>query len=171
MIWKNFGEQPNGFAKSMKINLIAVGTKMPSWVTQGYHEYAQRLPKAFSLQLIEIPAQKRDKGVDMKRLLHLESEHLFSAVPNHNKIIVLDRLGQPLTTRAFAEKFIEFQKDSQDISILIGGPEGISAFFIQKAHASWSLSALTLPHPLIRVVIAEQIYRAWSLIHHHPYHR
>ncbi|OGO91466.1 MAG: 23S rRNA (pseudouridine(1915)-N(3))-methyltransferase RlmH [Coxiella sp. RIFCSPHIGHO2_12_FULL_42_15] len=155
----------------MKINLLAIGTKMPPWVSEGYAEYAKRLPKEFSLQLIEISAQKRSKSANIKQLLAIESEQLLATVPSHSVIITLDRLGKSLSTEQFAQKLWQFHQLSQDVSLLIGGPEGISPTVIQKANESWSLSALTLPHPVVRIVIAEQIYRAWSILSHHPYHR
>lgn len=155
----------------MKISLIAIGTKMPSWVIAGYSEYAERLPKEFSLQLIEIPAKKRGIKGNIKDTVHNESEQLFANIPSDNHVVALDRSGKTLATTDLASKLYDFYQQSQDLSLLVGGPEGISLNFLQKAHELWSLSALTLPHPLVRVVVAEQIYRAWSIITKHPYHR
>lgn len=155
----------------MKINLLAVGTRMPKWVMDGYQEYAHRLPKEFSLQLIEITALKRGKNTNIQQLLDTESEQLFAAIPAHNHVIALDRTGKTFSTTELAQKLSYFHQYSQDISLLVGGPEGISASFLSQANELWSLSALTLPHPLVRIVMAEQIYRAWSIMTHHPYHR
>ena len=155
----------------MKVNLIAIGKKMPSWVVEGYHGYSERLPKEFKLNLIELPAKKRLKQSNIAQLLEEEGKQLLNAVPAHNKIIALDREGKLYATQQLAQQFTEFYQQSQDVSLLIGGPEGISRDCLNKADAIWSLSALTLAHPLVRVLIAEQIYRAFSILTHHPYHR
>ncbi len=155
----------------MKIKLIAIGTKMPAWVTAGYEEYAQRLPKEFRLELCEISAQKRTKQSNLPALLQQEGEALLTACPRGSQLIALDRLGEKINTRQLADKLQKFHDQSQEIAILVGGPEGISESTLQAAHERWSLSELTLPHPLVRIVVAEQIYRAWSIINHHPYHR
>lgn len=155
----------------MKISLIAIGKRMPSWIIEGYETYAKRLPPEFKLQLIEINAEKRTKNSDIDRILTREGGALLQAVPPHNRIIALERNGKSHSTQQLANKLNTWQQDHQDISLLIGGPEGISPDSLHKTDELWSLSDLTLPHPLVRVLLAEQIYRAWSILAHHPYHR
>ncbi len=155
----------------MHINLIAVGTRMPSWVNDGYQTYAERLPSDMSLNLTEVPAQKRRKGSDISKLLEHEGEHILKVINPQDRIIALERTGKVLDTLTLSNKLEAWRNESQSISLLIGGPEGLSNACIQKAHETWSLSALTMPHPLVRILVAEQIYRAWSILMHHPYHR
>ncbi len=153
----------------MYIKLIAIGNKMPTWVTIGFAEYAKRLPPDYHLDLIEIPAEKRTKNRNVEQILQEEGKKLLAAA--EQPIIVLDRQGKALTTLQLAKHLQNWRDLSQNISLLIGGPEGLSPECLQKANQTWSLSALTFPHPLVRIILAEQIYRAWSIISHHPYHR
>ncbi len=155
----------------MRIQLIAVGTKMPAWVEQGYQEYARRFPSEMPLQLIEIPAGKRGKNADIKRILHKEGELTLAAIPKGNRIVCLEVLGKPWDTPQLAKQMQDWQQDGRDVSLLIGGPEGLAPECVAAAHQKWSLSALTLPHPLVRIVVAESLYRAHSLNINHPYHR
>lgn len=155
----------------MKITLIAIGTKMPNWVTEGYTEYAKRLPAECSMRLIEIPAGKRGKGADLQRLILQEGERMYAAIPAGDYIVALTERGKLWHTPAFAAKLQTWQERGQGLSLLIGGPEGLSTFCLGKAQVEWSLSPLTWPHPLVRIMVAEQIYRAWSILSHHPYHR
>ena len=144
---------------------------MPDWVNQGYQEYAKRLPRDFQLNLIEIEAQKRLKSSNINKIIDKESQQLFSAIPNGNHIIALDRQGKHIDTQTLAQNLQNWHDQSQNISLLIGGPEGIATDYLKKSNQIWSLSALTLPHPLVRIIIAEQTYRAWSILQGHPYHR
>lgn len=155
----------------MKLQLIAVGTKMPSWVTEGFTEYQRRFPKDMPFELIEIPAGKRGKNADIKRILDKEGEQMLTACGKGNLIVTLDIPGKPWTTEQLAGKLESWKNDGRDVSLLIGGPEGLSSQCKQAANCSWSLSPLTLPHPLVRVIVAESLYRAWSLTTNHPYHR
>ena len=155
----------------MKLQLIAVGTKMPNWITVGYQEYARRFPKEMSLTLIEVPAGKRGKNVDINRILEKEGALMLAAVPKGNKIITLEIKGNSWTTEMLADEMRKWQLDSRNISLLIGGPEGLSAECIHKSEQRWSLSPLTMPHPIVRVIVAESLYRAFSVIQNHPYHR
>lgn len=154
----------------MKIQLIAVGVKMPSWVNEGFREYQRRFPKEMPLELIEIPAGKRGKNADIKRILDKEGE-LMLAECGKSMIVTLDIPGKPWDTPQLAEQLESWKQDGRDVSLLIGGPEGLSSAVKAAAERSWSLSPLTLPHPLVRVVVAESLYRAWSLSANHPYHR
>lgn len=154
----------------MKIQLVAVGTKMPTWITQGFEEYQRRFPKEMPFELIEIPAGKRGKNADIKRILEQEGKAMLTAC-GKNRIVSLDIPGKPWTTEQLAKQLEIWKQDGRDVSLLIGGPEGLSSECKSAAEQSWSLSALTLPHPLVRVVVVESLYRAWSLTTNHPYHR
>ena len=155
----------------MRIQLIAVGTKIPSWVEQGYQEYSRRFPNDMPLQLIEIPAGKRGKNADIKRILQKEGEMTLAAIPKGNRIVTLEVTGRAWDTPALAKHMQNWQMDGRDVSLLIGGPEGLAPECIAASEQKWSLSALTMPHPLVRIVVAESLYRAWSLNNNHPYHR
>jgi len=155
----------------MKIQLIAVGTKMPDWVEKGYQEYARRFPNEMHLELVEIPAGKRGKNADIKRILKKEGELTLAAIPKGNKIVTLEVTGKPWTTGQLAKEMKKWQLEARNISLLIGGPEGLAPECIAKSEQRWSLSALTLPHPLVRIITAESLYRAYTLTINHPYHR
>jgi 23S rRNA (pseudouridine1915-N3)-methyltransferase len=155
----------------MRIHCIAVGERMPPWVAEGYQEYARRLPKECSLNLVEIPAAKRGKHVDVSRIRAAESERVLAAVPPRAYPLVLDASGCQWSTEELAERLRTWMASGDDIALLVGGPDGHSPLCLHRARAVWSLSRLTLPHMLVRVIVAEQIYRAWTLLAHHPYHR
>jgi len=155
----------------VKIHLLAVGARMPDWVEKGYAEYAGRLPRECALHLLEIPAGKRGSHGDLARIVRAEGERLLAAVPTGSHLIALDERGQEWNTVELAEQLSGWLQEGRDVSLLIGGPDGLDAACRERAERQWSLSRLTLPHPLVRVVVAEQIYRAWSLLHNHPYHR
>lgn len=153
----------------MKLQLVAVGTKMPDWVQTGFTEYLRRFPKDMPFELIEIPAGKRGKNADIKRILDKEGEQMLAAA---GRIALLPGYsGKPWDTPQLANELERWKQDGRDVSLLIGGPEGLSPACKAAAEQSWSLSALTLPHPLVRVLVAESLYRAWSITTNHPYHR
>ncbi len=155
----------------MKLILIAVGSKMPAWVQTGYDEYARRFSRDLPLELIEIPAGKRGKNADIKRILEQEGEKMLAAVPKGSRIVTLEVEGANWSSPQLAAKLTDWQRDGRDVCLLVGGPEGLAPACIAASEAKWSLSALTLPHPLVRVVLAESLYRAWSICTNHPYHR
>jgi len=155
----------------MLIRLLAIGTKMPQWITDGFQDYAKRFTGGCTLELCEIPAEKRTKNSDIPRLIEREGEKLLAAIKPGNHVIALDVKGQSWNTEQLANQLKQWQIHSRPIDLLIGGPDGLSAACIQKAELRWSLSPLTLPHPLVRIVLAEQIYRAMSILQNHPYHR
>lgn len=155
----------------MRIHLIAVGTRMPTWVTQGYEEFARRLPADCALQLTEIPAGKRGKNADIPRILRQEGERMLAALPKSACVVAMDVKGAAWSTEQLATTLDEWRQAGRDIALLVGGPEGLAPECLARAEQRWSLSPLTLPHPLVRVVIAEQLYRAWSILVNHPYHR
>jgi 23S rRNA (pseudouridine1915-N3)-methyltransferase len=155
----------------MKIQLVAVGTKMPAWVETAYQEYARRFPKDMPLELIEVNAGKRGKNADIKRILDKEGEATLAVIPKGNRVVTLEVTGKSWTTPQLAKQLDAWKMDGRDVSLLIGGPEGLAPSCIQLAEQRWSLSALTLPHPMVRVIVAETLYRAWSITANHPYHR
>jgi 23S rRNA (pseudouridine1915-N3)-methyltransferase len=156
----------------MRIQLIAMGKKMPTFIQTGFLDYQKRLPKDFSLELIEIPLQKRySKKGSLAATIEQEGRVMLKAIPKDDFVIALDVRGQNFSTEAFAQQLTTWQQRGYNLSFLIGGPEGLSKICLQRANLNWSLSTLTFPHTLVRLIFAEQLYRAWSILHHHPYHR
>lgn len=155
----------------MQIHLLAVGERMPAWVTEAFAGYAKRLPHECRLVLHEIPAGKRSKGADLTRLTRDEGTRLLAAIPPGCRIVALDRGGRELDTGQLAAQLQKQLDSSTDLALLVGGPEGLAPACLDAAHERWSLSRLTLAHPLVRVVVAEQLYRAWSILKNLPYHR
>jgi len=155
----------------MQIQLICVGQKMPTWVTQGYEEYAKRLPIQCQLQLIEIPLRKRGKNADISRMQNEEGEKMLAALPKNTHVIALDERGKQWNTQELSKRLDHWLQTTPNLSLLVGGPEGLAAVCKTRATQTWSLSPLTLPHPLVRIVVAEQMYRAWTVLSNHPYHR
>ena len=155
----------------MLIHLIAVGTRMPNWVEDGFSEYAKRMPPESKIKLVEIAAGKRAKNSDLRRLTQQEGEKMLAAIPKGAKVVALDVLGKPCSTEELAKELKTWQGSGQDIAILIGGPEGLAEDCLKKAQQKISLSKLTLPHPLVRVVLVEQLYRATTILKGHPYHK
>lgn len=144
---------------------------MPDWVQTGFMEYLRRFPKDMPFELTEVPAGKRGKNADIKRILEKEGEAMLAATGKGNRIVTLDIPGQPWETQQLAQQLERWKQDGRDVSLLIGGPEGLAPACKAAAEQSWSLSTLTLPHPLVRVLVAESLYRAWSITTNHPYHR
>jgi 23S rRNA (pseudouridine1915-N3)-methyltransferase len=155
----------------VQIHLICVGNKMPAWVEQGYHEYAKRLPPECRLQLVELPPAQRSKSTDLQRAIQDEGQRMLKAIPKNANVIALDVKGKSHSTESLATSLGDWLQSGRDIALLIGGADGLSQECLQVAGSKWSLSALTFPHPLVRVILAEQLYRAWSLLKGHPYHR
>lgn len=155
----------------MKINIIAVGKNMPSWVSDGYAEYANRMPPDYRVQLIEIAPITRTKKSDIHKIIAQEEAKISAAIPKGCYCIALDRIGKTGDTKTLAKRLQTWHDSQQEICFVIGGPEGLSEAFLKIADEIWSLSAMTLPHPLVRIVLSEQIYRAWSITINHPYHR
>lgn len=155
----------------MRIHLISIGNRMPGWVEQGYREYAKRMPPECRLALKEIAPGRRGKGMSTKRAVADEGESMLKAVPERSRVIALDLGGQTWSTEQLAERMAHWMGSGQDPALLVGGPEGLAAACLSRAEQHWSLSPLTFPHPLVRVILAEQLYRACSLLKGHPYHR
>lgn len=144
---------------------------MPGWVTEGFQEFAKRLPPECRLNLVEIALGKRSKGSDPVRAIREEGERMLDAIPGDSRIIALDVRGAQWSTEQLSVELSVWLQGGRNIALLIGGPDGLAESCIKSAHASWSLSRLTLPHALARILVAEQVYRAWSLLKNHPYHR
>ena len=144
---------------------------MPEWVSQGYDEFARRMPPECRLNLIEIPAAKRTKAADIKRLLAQEGERMLEALPKNVLVVALDVSGHRWDTEEVAQQLDAWMHEGRDIALLLGGPEGLAPACRQQAERSWSLSPLTFPHPLVRIIVAEQLYRATTILKHHPYHK
>jgi 23S rRNA (pseudouridine1915-N3)-methyltransferase len=155
----------------MQITIIAVGKKPPSWIDAGVQEFSKRISGDLSLRLIEVTPVKRSKTGNTTRLLATEAARIRAVVPKDNLIIALDENGKSFTTKTLSTRLSGWMQDGQDVAIVIGGADGLDPELLQTAGETWSLSRLTLPHALVRVVLAEQIYRAWSILKNHPYHR
>lgn len=155
----------------MKLRILAVGTRMPDWVTTGCHEYGKRMPPELRIQAIEIPLGSRGKNQSTAKAIESESQALLKAMGEKDFVVALDVLGKTMSTEKLAAALSNWQMDGRDISLLIGGPDGLSAECLARANMRWSLSDLTLPHPLVRIVLMEQLYRAWTINANHPYHR
>jgi 23S rRNA (pseudouridine1915-N3)-methyltransferase len=154
----------------LKFKLVAVGTRLDDWINAGFNEYARRLPKDSSLELIEIsPSQRR--GVPVDRLRKEEGERLLAKVSARDHVVALNVTGRALTTEALAERMENWRMAGGDVVFLVGGADGLDDACLTRADEQLSLSALTFPHGLVRVMLAEQIYRAWTLLVGHPYHR
>lgn len=155
----------------MRISVIAVGTRMPGWVYQGVEEYHKRLPRELGVEWKELPLATRGKGSRSEQLVEKEGEQILRAIPPGDRVIALDVRGKSFSTPQLAERLSAWQMSGDNYSLLVGGPDGLSRACLERAELRWSLSDLTLPHPLVRVILAEQLYRAWTITVNHPYHR
>jgi len=155
----------------MRIHIIAVGRRMPQWVTTAFDEYTRRMPRHCGIELTGIAAGHRGRNADLRRINREEGERLLAAIPSGARVIALERTGRPMTTDALARSMERWMQEGQDVALLIGGPEGLTRDCQQRADEVWSLSGMTMAHPVVRVVLAEQLYRAWSIIANLPYHR
>jgi 23S rRNA (pseudouridine1915-N3)-methyltransferase len=155
----------------MQINLITIGNRMPGWVQQGVEEYSRRMPRECELLIKEIIPGKRSKNNDVSQIIRAEGERMINAIPPRTQVVTLDIPGKPWTTVELSLAMKRWLESGQNVAILVGGPEGLSDSARDIARESWSLSRLTFPHPLVRVIVAEQLYRAWTILNNHPYHR
>ena len=151
----------------MRAWLIAVGERMPAWVQAGYAEYAKRLSRELPLQLVEISTKTRDPA----RLTSEEGAALLGAIPKGAHVVVLDGRGKTWSSEELAAQLARWRMQGKDLAFLIGGADGLAPAVLERADQHWSLGPLTFPHPLVRIVVAEQLYRASSQLAHHPYHR
>lgn len=155
----------------MRIHLLAAGTRLPAWINQGFNEYAERLPPECRLLLKEIPLSASRRSGDSAKAVTEEGARMSAAIPERAHVIALEVAGQAFSTRELAVRLSRWLQDGRDLVLLIGGPDGLAPACSKRAETSWSLSPLTLPHGLVRVVVAEQLYRAWTILKNHPYHR
>jgi len=155
----------------VKLRLIAVGTRMPDWVDAAFADYTRRLPPEYGFALQEIAVTPRGKNADIARLKRDEGEKILKALPRDTRLVTLDERGTQWTTGQLATRLSAWLQDGRDVALAIGGPDGHAPEVLTRADESWGLSKLVLPHALVRVVVAEAIYRAWSVNANHPYHR
>ena len=155
----------------MKARLVAVGERAPSWVAQGFAEYQKRLSHWLPLELVEVEPGLRGKGRDPLRAMQDEGQRVLAALPKSPLVVALDGRGKAWTSEQLAQRLEHWRGQGRDLAFLIGGPEGHAAEVIARADEHWSLGPLTLPHMLVRLVLAEQLYRAAALLANHPYHR
>lgn len=155
----------------MKLKLIAVGTRMPGWVNEAYQDYANRMPADCALELLEIPLAPRTRKADTRRCSEVEGQRVLKAADSCAIKVLLDETGAAWSTRKLAAQMEQWRSAGGDVALLVGGPDGHGAAVRDAAQQRWSLSALTLPHAMVRVLLAEALYRAWSVLANHPYHR
>ncbi|MBW3567332.1 MAG: 23S rRNA (pseudouridine(1915)-N(3))-methyltransferase RlmH [Proteobacteria bacterium] len=155
----------------MKIRLLAVGQKMPTWVNEGYKDFATRMPPECRLDLVELPLAQRSKSRPTARAIEQEGERMLAVLSERERLVALDVRGTAWSTEQLSETLADWLAGGSDVALAIGGPDGLADSVIARAERRWSLSPLTLPHPLVRIVVAEQLYRAMSILKNHPYHR
>lgn len=155
----------------MKIFIIAVGARMPNWVETAWDDYAKRMPADWQVTLKEIKPEPRTSGKTPAQMMAAESKRIQAAIPEGATRIALDENGRDYTTKKFSDVIQSWQDQGQSIAIIIGGPDGLDAELKASCSGMIRLSSMTMPHPLVRVVLIEQIYRAWSILVNHPYHR
>ncbi len=155
----------------MELQIIAIGKRLPEWIDSGFATYAKRMQHECTLKLREIASIKRTKTTSIEKIKQQETEQLQNSISPNSIVIALDEIGTQWSTRQLAEQLDKWRNDSKNVNFLIGGPDGLDKTCLSKANSVWSLSKLTLPHPIVRIILAEQLYRAWSLLNNHPYHR
>jgi 23S rRNA (pseudouridine1915-N3)-methyltransferase len=155
----------------MRVRIIAVGTKMPSWVQDASQDYLKRFPREWQVEFVEIPLGHRGKGQDVAKAIAKEGENMLAAINPRERVIALDVKGKSWSTERLSLQMQDWQMSGSNIALLVGGPDGLSQCCLDKADQKWSLSELTLPHPLVRVLLSEQLYRGWSILKNHPYHK
>ncbi len=155
----------------MKLIILAVGNKMPEWITSGFNEYTKRMPREATITLIEVKPEPRTTGKTVPQIMEAEAQRINAALPKDVTRVVLDERGAHLSTKQMAQKMGDWLGGGRDVAFIIGGADGLHESVRASAQQLLALSALTLPHGMVRVLLAEQLYRAYSLLHNHPYHR
>ena len=155
----------------MRVSVVSVGHKMPAWIQSGWREYVKRLPPEIKVELVELKPEDRTSGKTVDKAKALEGERILAAIPEGATVYALDEKGRPVTTQGLSVMLAQWMRDATHPVFVIGGADGLSDEVRTRADKLLSLSALTLPHGLARVVLAEQLYRAWSILASHPYHR
>lgn len=155
----------------MKLIIIAVGHKMPGWIEDGFGEYVKRMPREFAISLVELKPDKRSGGRTPQQVMEEEAGRILAAIPQGARVFALDERGANWTTMKLAEQMKEWHTDGRDAVFIIGGTDGLDPSVKKRADQLLQLSAMTLPHGMVRVLLAEQLYRAYSILHNHPYHR
>jgi len=155
----------------VKLFVIAVGHRMPGWVAAGFDEFARRMPRELPLQLIEVKAEPRTSGKTVEAMMSAEAARIEAALPPRCRRVILDEHGADLTTVALARRLEAWQGEGEDVALIIGGPDGLAPALKASAREAIRLSSLTLPHALVRPLLAEALYRAWTVLKNHPYHR
>lgn len=155
----------------MRIVLIAVGEKPPAWVRDGFADYARRLPKPWTPELVELPLGTRSKAADPARAIADEGTRVLATLPKSAHVVALDERGSAWTSVQLSQRMAAWAQGGDPVALLVGGPDGHAPAVLPRVRERWSLSPLTLPHALVRVLVAEQLYRGWTLLQGHPYHR
>lgn len=155
----------------MRLLIVAVGTRMPAWVEVGFDEFARRMPRELPVQLVEVKAEPRTTGKTVDATMAAEAARIEGALPSRCRRVVLDEHGTDVTTKELARRLELWQAEGEDVALIVGGPDGLSAELKGSARERLRLSSLTLPHALVRPLLAEALYRAWTVLKNHPYHR
>jgi 23S rRNA (pseudouridine1915-N3)-methyltransferase len=155
----------------MRLLLLSVGHKAPEWVNSGFMEYAKRMPREARIELVELKPEPRASGKTPQQIMEAEAKRILAALPKGGRFIALDERGSSWSTRQLADRMGQWMEEGGDVAFVVGGADGLHETVKQSAHHLLSLSAMTLPHAMVRVLMAEQLYRAYSLLHNHPYHR
>lgn len=155
----------------MKLHIVAVGHRMPDWIATGFDEYAKRMPPELRIELREVKPEPRASGRSADSVMAAERVRIDAALPKHARLVALDEHGRDWTTMQLATALPEWQRDGRDVAFLIGGADGLAPELKTRADILLRLSSLTLPHAMVRVLLAEQLYRAWTVTQNHPYHR
>ncbi len=155
----------------MKLLIVAVGTRMPGWVAAGFDDYAKRMPREATMELVEVKAEPRTTGKTVPAMMAAEAARIEAALPARCRRVILDERGRDTTTQKLAERLEHWLGEGEDVAFIIGGPDGLDPAIKASAQETLRLSSLTLPHAMVRPLLAEALYRAWSVTRNHPYHR
>ena len=155
----------------LHIRFITISNKPPAWISEGFREYAKRLSSTCHLDLLEIPVEKRSKQKNRQAFIDREGDKILAVIKPHAKVIALDVQGKLWSTEELSSHLQDWLQEEKNIDFIIGGPDGLADSCLQRAQLRWSLSPLTLPHLLVRILLAEQLYRAWTILQNHPYHK